>query len=191
MILRRLSKAHCSAGLGHAMLFSGCVLFIFMPLLNLQHASRQATEGRLKILIPEYIALNSGDWISSYSDEQIEYAILVTLFSRGEFSSGSCHPVNTPCPGLTFHCLHFASPSGICGRNKVTVAPVLLMTLCLPEVKGLYQCHVNKESITLGCLLPPRYPEICISTLAESRALLFPILSCLVKPREPLSLPLE
>lgn len=30
--------------------FQGCVLFIFIPSLDLQQASRQATEGRLKIL---------------------------------------------------------------------------------------------------------------------------------------------
>lgn len=155
-------------------------------------ACKQASHrGEVKTTFSDYIALNSGDWISSYSDKQIEYAILITLFSRGEFSSGSCHPINTLCPGLTFHRLHFASRSGICGRDKLTIAPVPLMTLCLPEVKWLYQCPINKESITLDCLLPSRYPEICISTLAESRVLTFSTLSCLVKPQGPPSLPLE
>lgn len=146
---------------------------------------------KVKNILSESTALNSGYWILSHSYMQAEYAILLTLFLRGEFSSGSFHPVDSSCLCPTFHLLHFASPSGLCGWDKLAIAPVLLMTLCCPGVKWLYQCPINKGAITLDCLFLSEYSVTCISALAESRLLTFSMLICLVKPRVPLGLPLE
>lgn len=140
-------------------------------------AGKQASHrGEVKNTFSEHIALNSGDWVSAYWDKQIECAIMIILFSKGEFSPGSCHPINILCRGLTFHCLYFASPSGISGGDKLTIDDTMSsrgqMALSIP---------INKDSTTLDCLLPSRYPEIWISTLAESRVLMFSTLSCLVR----------
>lgn len=115
--------AHCGAGLGPAMLFSGLCSLPIHTLLDLQQASHR---GEVKNTFSEHIAPNRGDWVSAYWDKQIEYAILITLFSKGKFSSGSCHPINILCPGLTFHPLYFASPSGISGGDKLTIDHTML-----------------------------------------------------------------
>lgn len=171
--------------------FQCCVFFCICATVESALCKQVSHGAEVKNTLSDSTALNSGYWISSRSYKRSEYAILLTLFWRGEFSSGSFHPADSLCSCPTFCLWCFATPRGICGWDKLAIAPVLLMTLCRPGVKWLYQCPVNKGAITLDCLFPSGYSATCISTLAESRVLMSSMLICLVKLRVPLGLPLE